>query len=52
MEIVKYLREFFFTNFWHWLGLFFIILAIFEGGLIRNIKVTDNSVNKEKENEK
>jgi len=49
METVKYLCEFFFTNFWHWLGLFFIVLAIFEGGLIRNIKVIDKSVNKEKE---
>lgn len=48
MEIVKYICEFFFCNFWHWLGLFFIVLAIFEGGLIRNIKVTDNSVGKEK----
>ena len=51
MEIVKYICEFFFTNFWHWLGLFFIILAIFEGGFIRYIKVTDNSVNKEKDKE-
>lgn len=48
MEIVKYLCEFFFCNFWHWLGLFFIVLAIFEGGLIRNIKITDNSANKKK----
>lgn len=51
MEIVKYLCEFFFANFWHWLGLFFIVLAIFEGGLIRNIKVTDNSVNNKKNEE-
>lgn len=51
MEIVRYICEFFFCNFWHWLGLFFIVLAVFEGGLIRNIKVTDNSVGKEKEKE-
>ena len=25
MEIVKYLCEFFFTNFWHWLGLVILI---------------------------
>lgn len=49
MEIVKYLCEFFFCNFWHWLGLLFIILAIFEGGLIRKIIVSDNSVNGKKE---
>lgn len=49
MEIVKYLCEFFFCNFWHWLGLFLIILAVFEGGLIRKIIVTDNSVNNKKE---
>lgn len=28
MEIVKYLCEFFFTNFWHWLGLALIIPSI------------------------
>ena len=34
MEIVKYLCEFFFTNFWHWLGLLFIIAVIFHMPLI------------------
>ena len=29
MEIVKYLCEFFFTNFWHWLGLLFVLAEIF-----------------------
>ena len=28
MEIVKYLCEFFFTNFWHWLGLALIVGGI------------------------
>lgn len=47
MEIAKYLCEFFFCNFWHWLGLFLIVFALFGGGLIPNIKITDNSINKE-----
>ena len=28
MEITKYLCEFFFTNFWHWLGLLFIVYSL------------------------
>lgn len=28
MEIVQYLCEFFFTNFWHWLGLLMIVGAL------------------------
>jgi len=36
MEIAKYLCEFFFTNFWHWLGLV-IIIAIFIDGVILNL---------------
>ena len=35
MEITKYLCEFFFTDFWHWLGLWFIIGTIFYGELIK-----------------
>lgn len=35
MEIVKYLCEFFFGNFWHWLGLLFIIATICGMGVIR-----------------
>lgn len=41
MEIIKYLCEFFFTNFWHWLGLVVIIAVIFKFGLVSFI--TDNS---------
>lgn len=29
MEVVKYLCEFFFGNFWHWLGLVIILEAAF-----------------------
>lgn len=29
MEIVKYICEFFFTNFWHWLGLLILLAVIF-----------------------
>lgn len=29
MEIVKYICEFFFTNFWHWLGLLIFLVVIF-----------------------
>ena len=35
MEITKYLCEFFFTDFWHWLGLWFIIGTIFHVELIK-----------------
>lgn len=28
MEIVKYLCEFFFTDFWHWLGLVIVLCCI------------------------
>ena len=34
MEIVKYLCEFFFTNFWHYIGLLLIIALLFN----RNVK--------------
>lgn len=30
MEIVKYLCEFFFTDFWHWLGLLIYLCVIVE----------------------
>jgi len=33
MEIAKYLCEFFFTNFWHWLGLT-ITLGAFRFGTV------------------
>ena len=35
MEIVKYLCEFFFGNFWHWLGLLFIIATICGMGIVK-----------------
>ena len=41
MEITKYLCEFFFTNFWHWLGLVVILAVVFRFGLVSFI--TDNS---------
>ena len=36
MEIVKYLCEFFFTDFWHWLG-GLIFLAVIVYGIFVNI---------------
>lgn len=51
MEITKYLCEFFFTNFWHWLGLVVILGIVFRFGLVSFI--TDNSrkiVKQDKEN--
>ena len=35
MEITKYLCEFFFTDFWHWLGLLIILAVIFHKQLIK-----------------
>ena len=52
MEITKYLCEFFFTNFWHWLGLVVIVSITFRFGLISFI--TDNSkkiVNRDEKDE-
>lgn len=37
MEIVKYLCEFFFTNFWNFLGLI-IVLAIISGSTLIKIE--------------
>ena len=34
MEITKYLCEFFFTNFWHWLWLTITLCAIRFGSII------------------
>ena len=45
MEIVKYLCEFFFTNFWHFIGLLLLACAISDISVIR-IKIGKN---KEKE---
>ena len=39
MEIIKYICEFFFTNFWHWLGLFFVLAVIFGGGYTKLIEI-------------
>jgi D-alanyl-lipoteichoic acid acyltransferase DltB (MBOAT superfamily) len=38
MEITKYLCEFFFSNFWHWLGLLLIVGSLFHGVFSINIK--------------
>lgn len=50
MEITKYLCEFFFTNFWHWLGLVVILAVVFRFGLVSFI--TDNSKKIVKQDEK
>lgn len=42
MEITKYLCEFFFTDFWHWLGLWIIIGSIFHVELIKIGKFNNN----------
>lgn len=34
MEVTKYLCEFFFTNFWHWLGLVIVLMAVRFGTII------------------
>lgn len=52
MEIVKYLCEFFFTNFWHWLGLVVVLGITFRFGLVSFF--TDNSkkiVNRDEKDE-
>lgn len=51
MEVTKYLCEFFFTNFWHWLGLVVILCVVFRFGIVSfGNKFTEiNHSNKEKE---
>ena len=48
MEVVKYLCEFFFTNFWHWLGLVLLIGFV---PAFRFIKVIDNSKNEKRDSD-
>lgn len=35
METVKFVCEFFFCSFWHWLGLFLIVAAIFDHPIVK-----------------
>ena len=44
MEITKYLCEFFFTDFWHWLGLVLLCAVIFRIQLIRIGKFSKHEV--------
>jgi len=48
MEITKYLCEFFFTDFWHWLGL---VVALYTVGFHTVIIKKDNQITS-KENAK
>lgn len=41
METLKFICEFFFGNFWHWLELVFVLEIVFSGGLVRFIKIND-----------
>lgn len=50
MEIVKFVCEFFFTNFWHWLGLT-ITLGIFGFGTVL-IDKSHNTISKNNKEEK
>lgn len=45
MQVLKYICEFFFTNFWHWLGLVSILCIIFR------VELISFNNNKNKENE-
>lgn len=38
METAKYLCEFFFTNFWHYLGLLVIVAIMFDNKIVKIIK--------------
>lgn len=51
MEVTKYLCEFFFTNFWHWLGLVIILAIVFRFGIISlgNNFTETNHINDNKE---
>ena len=50
MEVTKYLCEFFFENFWHWLGLT-IMLGIFRFGTViidKSHQIIEKHYNKDK----
>lgn len=51
MEVTKYLCEFFFTNFWHWLGLVSILAIVFRFGILSfgNKFTETNHINNDKE---
>lgn len=41
MEIIKYICEFFFTNFWHWLGLLIFLVVIFGSTYIKTTEINN-----------
>lgn len=47
MEIVKYLCEFFFTDFWHWLGLVILAAVIVPRGIFEINKYIGNKDKKQ-----
>lgn len=51
MEIVKYLCEFFFTDFWHWLGLVIFVTFLIPRTIVDIIKKTVQDKDKEKDHE-
>lgn len=53
MEVTKYLCEFFFTNFWHWLGLVIILAIVFRFGILSfgNKFTETNNVNNDNKEE-
>ena len=42
MEIVKYLCEFFFNDFWHWIGLVILAAVIVPRGIFEFNKIIKN----------
>lgn len=52
MEVTKYLYEFFFTNFWHWLGLVVVLCIVFRFGILSfGNKFTEINQNKERKDQ-
>lgn len=49
METVKFVCEFFFCNFWHWLGLLIYLAVMFRYGLITFNIGNSNKIAKDKE---
>lgn len=41
MEIVKYICEFFFTDFWHWSGLLIFLVVIFGSTYIKATEINN-----------
>lgn len=51
METVRFVCEFFFDDFWHWLGLFVILCVVCRSGIFSFNRITEINHNKNERKE-